>query len=228
MSTIDENVQHLIINTMTQEMFNSITPSDTELYMITDAVLSSSDIISALGYTPYDGTTNPNGYIIGISSNDVIAALGYTPENSANLVTTISSASTDTTYPSAKAVYEAIQASPGGATSLENLTDVSITSVAQGETLVYDSAEGKWKNSSVASSMSKFSATNPSLTANSGTCTWDIANTIGSKRVQVNVYELANYKEVIVGVSATDSTISVELTSSSDIPANSYEAIIIG
>lgn len=45
--------------------------------------IGSSDVTSALGYTPYNGTTNPNGYITGITSSDVTTALGYTPVNKA-------------------------------------------------------------------------------------------------------------------------------------------------
>lgn len=45
--------------------------------------ITSSDVTSALGYTPYN-STNPNGYITGISSSDVTTALGYTPYNSSN------------------------------------------------------------------------------------------------------------------------------------------------
>lgn len=45
--------------------------------------ISSSDVTTALGYTPYNAT-NPSGYISGISSSDVTTALGYTPYNSTN------------------------------------------------------------------------------------------------------------------------------------------------
>lgn len=43
-----------------------------------------------------------------INSTAVTTALGYTPENITNKVTSISSASTDTQYPSAKCVYDII------------------------------------------------------------------------------------------------------------------------
>ena len=49
----------------------------------TGASLSSSDVTSALGYTPYN-STNPSGYITGINSSMVTTALGYTPYNSSN------------------------------------------------------------------------------------------------------------------------------------------------
>jgi hypothetical protein len=45
--------------------------------------LTSSDVTTALGYTPYNGATNPNGYISSISSGMVTSALGYTPYNGA-------------------------------------------------------------------------------------------------------------------------------------------------
>lgn len=99
--TTDTTVSNLIINTMTAAQYATITPSNTELYMITDEA---------------------------ISSSDVTTALGYTPENHANLVTTISSLSTDSTYPSAKAVYDALQAGgSGNAVTID--TDQNITGI---------------------------------------------------------------------------------------------------
>lgn len=44
--------------------------------------LSSGDVTSALGYTPYN-SSNPAGYITGINSSMVTTALGYTPANRA-------------------------------------------------------------------------------------------------------------------------------------------------
>lgn len=229
--------------------------------------ISSADVVSALGYTPYD-SANPNGYISNVSSGMVTTALGYTPydasnpagyinssaiadmQTTTNLVTTISSVSTDSTYPSAKCVYDAIQAG-GGSSSLSGLSDVEITSVAQGETLTYDSILGKWKNTlstatiawggitgtladqtdlrnALEEKTTKFYATNPALTSTDGICTWSITNTVGSKRVQVSVYDVSTNKEVMVDVTPTDSTISIEFVSDSDISANSYEAVVVG
>ena len=45
--------------------------------------ITSSQVTTALGYTPYN-STNPSGYITGITSGNVITALGYTPYNSTN------------------------------------------------------------------------------------------------------------------------------------------------
>ncbi len=82
MTTTDTNVQNLVINVLTKQQYEGITtPSNNELYMVTDE---------------------------SITSSEVTTALGYTPENQANKVTSISSSSTDTQYPSAKCVYDIV------------------------------------------------------------------------------------------------------------------------
>jgi ABC-type transporter Mla subunit MlaD len=45
--------------------------------------ITSSNVTSALGFTPYN-STNPSGYITGINSTMVTNALGYTPYNATN------------------------------------------------------------------------------------------------------------------------------------------------
>jgi hypothetical protein len=45
--------------------------------------ITSGNVTTALGFTPYN-STNPNGYISGITSGNVTSALGYTPYNSTN------------------------------------------------------------------------------------------------------------------------------------------------
>lgn len=45
--------------------------------------IDSADVVSALGYTPYD-SANPSGFISGIDSLMVTTALGYTPYDAAN------------------------------------------------------------------------------------------------------------------------------------------------
>ena len=56
--------------------------------------ITSGQVTSALGYTPYN-STNPNGYITGITSGMVTSALGYTPYNSSNPSGYLSSVSID-------------------------------------------------------------------------------------------------------------------------------------
>ena len=59
----DTNLQNLIINKLTKAQYDTIvSPSTTELYFVTDDIgITSSDITSALGYTPYN-SSNPSGY----------------------------------------------------------------------------------------------------------------------------------------------------------------------
>ena len=103
MST-ETTVSNLKINKLTSAQYATITPSATELYL-TDEV---------------------------ISSSDVTTALGYTPENQANKVTTITSSSTDTQYPSAKCVYDAIQAGGGGSIIVDQTYSASSTNAQSG------------------------------------------------------------------------------------------------
>ena len=46
--------------------------------------ITSTDVTTALGYTPYD-SGNPSGYITGITSGDVTTALGYVPADSSSI-----------------------------------------------------------------------------------------------------------------------------------------------
>lgn len=81
--------------------------------------ISSSDITTALGYTPYN-SSNPNGYITssalnGYATQSWVGQQGYLTSSSianmqttGNLVTSISSSSTDSQYPSAKCMYDII------------------------------------------------------------------------------------------------------------------------
>ena len=49
----ETNVQNLIINKLTKAQYDTITPSTTELYFVTDdSGITSADIIDALGYIP--------------------------------------------------------------------------------------------------------------------------------------------------------------------------------
>ena len=162
--------------------------------------ITSSDITTALGYTPYDGTTNPNGYIVGISSSDVTTALGYTPENVANKVTSLSGSSTDTEYPSAKAVYDAIQA--GDITTLAGLTDVSISSPSNNQALMYDSSSSKWKNGNVLTSVAWGDITG--TLANQT----DLQNALDAKTTMTAV----EAKGYITGITSSDVTTALGYT----------------
>ena len=87
--TIQKNgttVDTFTANSATNTTVNITVPTDTN--DLTNGAgyitgINSSDVTTALGYTPYN-STNPDGYITGIDSSDVTTALGYTPYDSSN------------------------------------------------------------------------------------------------------------------------------------------------
>lgn len=87
--TIQKNgttVNTFTANSSTNATANIIVPTDT-LDLTNGAGyitgITSSDVTTALGYTPYN-STNPNGYITGITGTDVTNALGFTPYDASN------------------------------------------------------------------------------------------------------------------------------------------------
>jgi hypothetical protein len=94
--TDDDHPQYLSVDTvrgtLTAAVKASFLPSQTGnagKFLTTDATstswasLTSGNITTALGFTPYNAT-NPAGYITGITSSDVTTALGFTPYNATN------------------------------------------------------------------------------------------------------------------------------------------------
>ena len=49
-----------------------------------NVTVAGSDISNALGYTPYNGSTNPSGYLSSITATEINSALGYTPYSASN------------------------------------------------------------------------------------------------------------------------------------------------
>lgn len=74
----------------------------------------------------------------------------------------------------------------------------------------------------------KFAQNNPALTQSGGVCTWAITNTLATADVQVVIREISSNAEVIAGVTATASTITIKMNSDSNIAADTYRAVIIG
>jgi len=66
--------------------FSVIKSSTDPLYRPITYTPSSADIISGLGFTPYN-STNPSGFLTGITSGQVTTALGYTPVTNARTLT---------------------------------------------------------------------------------------------------------------------------------------------
>lgn len=88
-------------------------------------VLLSSDVISALGYTPYNGILNPLSFLTGITSGNVISALGYTPEDVANKQNNLTPSSTK--YPTVNAVVTGLSTKADSVHShvVADITDIT-------------------------------------------------------------------------------------------------------
>lgn len=107
---------------------------DTKGRVIGNVAVGSSDIISALGYTPYN-SSNPSGYISGITSGMVTTALGYTPVTNARQLTI-----NGTTYDLSADRSWTISGTIGGLTSgyIPKATSASTL----GNSLIYDNGSG--------------------------------------------------------------------------------------
>jgi hypothetical protein len=101
---------------------------DTSTYL---TAITSNQITTALGYTPYNGATNSSAFLTGITSAQIISALGYTPYSAANptgYVTSVQAAVADQTGNSGKFLTTNGTATSWAATS----TIISLGTIATG------------------------------------------------------------------------------------------------
>lgn len=68
--------------------FSVIKTATDPLYKPIGYTPTSSEISTALGFTPYNGSTNPNGYISSVTSSQVTTALGFTPLSASTAAST--------------------------------------------------------------------------------------------------------------------------------------------
>ena len=94
----------------------SITGSAASITGTYGGTLTSSQVTTALGYTPYN-STNPSGYISGITSGMVTTALGYTPYNSTNPNGYITSSGSISGSAGSVAVHSSNEVNVGGSYS---------------------------------------------------------------------------------------------------------------
>jgi hypothetical protein len=73
----------LVNLTVTNTITGSVSGSAGTVTSISGNTVTSGQVTTALGFTPYSNA-NPSGYITGINSSDVTTALGFTPYNATN------------------------------------------------------------------------------------------------------------------------------------------------
>ena len=169
------------------------------------------------------------------------------------VVTTVGSTGTDTSLPTEKAVRSAISTATQNmvtTTATQTLTNKTIDAddntiqdlaVANFKTGVVQTAVRASSSASdsclatekaiataVEGAAHKITATNPSLTASGGVCTWSISNTIASADVICSIREASTGNEVMCDITYGASTITVKINSASNIAASTYKAIVIG
>ena len=83
-------------------------------------------------------------------------------------------------------------------------------------------------NTTLATKISKFTATNPTLTTSGGVCTWSIVNSFATNEVQVQIFRTSDGVQVMTEVDTSASTIVVKFNSSSNITAGIYRAVVQG
>ena len=169
------------------------------------------------------------------------------------IVTTVDSTGADTSLPTEKAVRSAISTATQNmvtTTATQTLTNKTIDAddntiqdlaVANFKTGVVQTAVRASSSASdsclatekaiataVEGAAHKITATNPSLTASGGVCTWSISNTIASADVICSIREASTGNEVMCDITYGASTITVKINSASNIAASTYKAIVIG
>ena len=125
--------------------------------------------------------------------------------------------------PTKNAVYDKIETiSGGGSSTLSGLTDVTITSPANGEALVYETASSKWKNKAIAGSGDMILSSTQTV---SGLKTFlagmfglrNVANTFTSfftsTATASRTYTLQDSSDTLVGRATTDTLTNKTLTS---------------
>jgi hypothetical protein len=158
--------------------------------------LTSSNVTTALGFTPYNAT-NPSGYITGITSSNVTTALGFTPYNATNPSGYITSSALSGYLTSATAASTYLPLSGGTLSGILTLvssgTAINISGQSDsfgynatsglgtyikgtGSTYVYGG--GKFFDGSTAQTLlhvGNYTSYSPSLTGSNASGTWGIS-----------------------------------------------------
>jgi hypothetical protein len=83
-------------------------------------------------------------------------------------------------------------------------------------------------NTTLATKITKFSATNPTLTASGGVCTWNVVNSLATNEIQAQVFRVSDGVQVMTEVDVSASTIVIKFNSSTNITAGIYRVVVEG
>ena len=183
------------------------------------------------------------------ADNNTISDLTTSNLKSGVLQTTVraTTTATDTTLPSELAVSKALSGKQdtltagsnitisGGTISATNTTysagsGISSSTLASGTIAVDFTAVATAAQGAKADTAAQvYSESNPALTASGGQCTWTVTHNLGSRNVEVKVYEISSWEEVLTSVALTSTSVAtVKLNSASNIAAASYQVVVAG
>lgn len=83
-------------------------------------------------------------------------------------------------------------------------------------------------NTTLATKIQKFSATNPTLTPTGGVCSWSVTNSLATNEVQADVYRVSDGVRVMTEIDVSASTIIVKFNSTGNITAGTYRLVVEG
>lgn len=187
------------------------------------------------------------------ADDNTIADLTTTNFKSGIIVTSVDSTGADTKLPTEKAVRSAITTATTGMVTLNGvqtltnktidaddntIQDLKVANFASGVVQTTVRASSSASDSCLASEKAvasavealphKITASNPTLTASSGVCTWNVTNSLGTADCIAIVKEASTGNEVECDKTYGASTITIKFNSSSNISASVYTVVVIG
>lgn len=98
-----------------------------------------------------------------------------------------------------------------------------------GDMFIYNTNTVSWDYIPSANDVNRFEAVNPELTSSGGICTWAVTHNLGTRFVNVNIYETSTGEMVICDVKTNStSQLVVSIASDSTIAEGTYTISIVG
>lgn len=98
-----------------------------------------------------------------------------------------------------------------------------------GDMFIYNTNTSSWDYIPSANDVNRFEAVNPELTSSGGVCTWNITHNLGTRFVNVNIYETSTGEMIICDVKTNStSQLVVSFASDSTIAEGTFTIAIVG
>ena len=97
-----------------------------------------------------------------------------------------------------------------------------------GDMFIYNTNTSSWDYIPSANDVNRFEAVNPELTSSGGVCTWNITHNLGTRFVNVNIYETSTGEMIICDVKTNStSQLVVSIASDSTIAEGTFTIAIV-